>query len=70
MIIVRACSIVSGFFATHRASGSWDFPGKNTRKGYPSPDPGDLPDPGAEPVPPVSPALVGDSHPLSHLGSP
>ena len=31
--------------------------------------PGDLPNPGIKPTSPVSPALAGDSLPLSHLGS-
>jgi len=35
--------------------------------GLPFPSPRDLPDPG---IMPRSPALVGDSLPLSHLGSP
>ena len=36
----------------------------------PCPPPGDLPDPGNEPISPASPALQGDSLPLSHRGSP
>ena len=35
--------------------------------GLPFPSPGDLPDPG---IKLTSPALQGDSLPLSHLGSP
>ena len=34
------------------------------------PPPGNLPDPGIKPESPMSPALQGDSLPLSHLGSP
>ena len=44
----------------------WDFPGKNT-SGLPCPPPGDLPHPG---IRPGSLALLADSLPLSHQGSP
>ena len=33
----------------------------------PCPPPGDLPDPGIEPVSPLSPAILADLLPLSHL---
>ena len=38
--------------------------------GLPFPSPGDLPHPRIKPASPVSPALQGDSLPLSHQGSP
>ena len=36
----------------------------------PCPPPGDLPNPGIEPTSPVAPALLANSLPLSHWGSP
>ena len=44
----------------------WDFPGKSAGVGCHFPAPGDLLNPGIEPV---SPALAGDSSPLTHQGS-
>ena len=38
--------------------------------GLPCPPPGDLHDPVIEPISPATPALQGDSLPLSHMGSP
>ena len=43
------------------------FPRQGYWSGLPFPSPGDLPDPRVEPT---SPALAGDSLPLSHQGSP
>ena len=63
------------FFATpwlvaHQAPLSMGFfPGKKM-EWVPFPSLGDLPDPGIKPVSTVSSALVGDSLPLSHQGSP
>ena len=37
--------------------------------GLPFPPTGDLPNPGMEPASPESPALPGDSKPLSHQGT-
>ena len=37
---------------------------------FPCPPPGDLSDPGINPVSPVNPALLADSSPRSHQGSP
>ena len=48
----------------------WDFPGQEYWSGLPCPPPGDLPDLGIKPISPVSPALQGDSLPLSHWESP
>ena len=45
------------------------FPRQEYWSGLPFP-PQDLPDPGIEPTSPVSPALAGESLPLSHWGSP
>ena len=46
---------------------SMALPRQEYWSGLPLPSPGDLPDPGIEPE---SPALAGDSLPLSYLGSP
>jgi len=43
------------------------FPKQEYWSGLPFPLPGDLPDPG---IKPISPALAGNSLPLSHQGSP
>ena len=48
---------------------SMRFPRQEYWSGLPFP-PRDLPDPGIEPTSPVSPALTGQSLPLSHWGSP
>ena len=46
---------------------SMGFSRQEQWSGLPLPSPGDLPDPGIEPM---SPALLEDSLPLSHLGMP
>ena len=46
---------------------SMEFPKQESWSGLPFPSPGDLPDPGNKAV---SPALTGDSLPLSQQGSP
>ena len=51
---------------THQAPLSMGFPRQEYWSGLPFPPPGHLPDPGIETV---SPALLGDSLPLSHLGN-
>ena len=48
----------------------WDSPGKNTGVDLPFPPPGDFSDPGIKPTSPASPALAGESLPLSHLANP
>ena len=45
----------------------WGFCRQEYWSGLPFPPPGDLPNPG---IKPLSPALLVDSLPLSHLGSP
>ena len=50
----------------HQAPLSMGFPRQEYWNGLPFPPPGHLPDPGIETV---SPALLGDSLPLSHLGN-
>ena len=46
------------------------FSRQEYRNGLPRPPPNDLPDPGIKSASPASPALQGDSLPLSHQGSP
>ena len=53
----------------HQAPLSTGFSRQAYWSGLPFPSPGDLPDPEVEPASPVSPALLADSLPLSHLGS-
>ena len=51
--------------AAHQAPLSLGFSRQEYWSGLPFPSPGDLPDPG---IKPMSPALTGDSFPLSHQG--
>ena len=60
---------VTPWTIVHQASLSMGFPRQEYWSGWPFPTPGDLPDPGIEPMSPASPALQGDSLPLSHQGS-
>ena len=60
-------SFVTPWTVTHKASLSTGFPRQKFQSGLPLPSPGDIPDPGIEPT---SPALEGNSLPLSHQGSP
>ena len=54
----------------HQAPLSMGFSRQEYWSGLPCPPPGDLSDPGIEPESPVAPALMVDSLPLSHQGSP
>ena len=60
-------SFVTPWTVACQAPLSTGFPRQEYWNGLPFPSPGDLSDPGLEPA---SPALAGDSLPLSHLGSP
>ena len=54
----------------HQALLSMGFSRQEYWSGLPCPLPGDLPNPGIEPSSSASPALAGDSLPLSHQGGP
>ena len=75
LILCRySCWVVSDSSATLwtvacQAPLSMGFPRQGYWGGLPFPTPGDLPDLGIEPTSLVSPALAGNSLPLSHLGS-
>ena len=57
---------VTPWTVAHQAPLSMEFCRQEYWSGLPFPSLGDLPDPGIEPM---SPALAGNSLPLSHLGS-
>ena len=53
----------------HQVPQSMGFSRQQYWSGLPFLAPGHLPNPGIKPMSPASPALAGDSLPLSHLGS-
>ena len=57
-------------FLTHQAPLSMGFPRQEYWSGLPCLPPGDLPKPGIKPDSSESAALLADSLPLSHWGSP
>ena len=59
-----------GHISGHISPLSMGFFSQEYWSGLPLPPPRDLPDAGIEPPSPVSPALLVDSLPLSHWGSP
>ena len=61
---------VTPWTVAHQAPLFMAFPRGEYWSGLPFPSPGDLPNAGIKPQSPASPSLVGDSLPLSHLGSP
>ena len=72
--IPLSCFSHVGLFATlrtvaHQAPLSMGFSRQQYWSGLPVLAPGHLPNPGIKPMSPASPALAGDSLPLSHLGS-
>ena len=58
------------YYGLYQVSPSMGFSRQEYWSGLPFPFPGDLPNPGIKPLCPVSPALQGDSLPLSHQGRP
>ena len=67
-LVSKSCpALLTPQTVTHQAPLSMGFPKQEYWNGMPFPSPGDLPNPEIEPT---SPALQGDSTPLSHQGSP
>ena len=61
---------VTPWTIAYQAPLSMGFSRQEYWSGLPFSSPGDLPNPGIESPSPESPAMSGDSLPLSHLGSP
>ena len=66
-VLSRICLLTTPGTVAHQAPLSMRFPRQEYWSRLSFPPLGDLPDPGVEPA---SPALAGDSLPLSHPGSP
>ena len=70
-VCTQSCPIsATQWTVAHHALVSTGFSRQEYWSGLPFPPPGDLPDPGIQRVFPVSPTLVADSLPRSHLGFP
>ena len=67
---VMSNSFVNPWTVAHQSPLSMGFLKQAYWSGLPFPSSGALPDPAVEPMSLMSPALAGDSLPLSHLGSP
>ena len=75
VVHMRACSVMVNCLQPYslqpvRLLCLRDFSRQEYWSGLPFPLPGDLPNPGIKPLSPASPALLVDSLPLSHQGSP
>ena len=70
-LVPKLCSaLATTWTVAHKAPLSMRFSRQEYWSGFPFPSPRGLPDPEIEPVSLVVPALVEDSLPLGHLGSP
>ena len=69
-LVSRVRLLVTPWTAVCQAPLSMGFSRQECWSGVPLPSPEDLPDLEMESTPLVSPALAGDSSPLSHLRSP
>ena len=69
--VAQSCPILmTPWTVACQATPSMEFSRQEYWSGLPFPPPGDLPNPGTEPMFLASPAMVGSSLPLSHVGSP
>ena len=68
-VLSRVQLFATPWTVAHQAPLSMEFFKQEYYSGLTFPSPGDLPNSEIKHMPPVSPALAGDSLPLRHLGS-